>query len=89
MRVIDFGRAALRPAMSDFARLAAQDFARSAALEAAFVEGYGPDPREPQAWHRTRVREAIGTACWAHAVGDLAFEEQGLRMIDDALALMP
>jgi thiamine kinase-like enzyme len=64
VRVIDFGRAALRPAMSDFARLAAQDFARSAALEAGFLEGYGPDPREPQAWHRTRVREAIGTACW-------------------------
>ena len=83
--IIDFGRAALRPAMSDFARLAAQDFPRDAALEAAFVEGYGPDPRDPEAWHRNRVREAIGTAAWAFQVGDAAFEAQGHRMIADVL----
>jgi len=35
---------------------------------------------------RQRVREAIGTATWAYAVGDDAFEAQGLRMIDEALA---
>ena len=61
--VIDFGRAALRPAMSDFARLAAQDFARDATLETAFLDGYGSDPRAPAGWHRNRVREAIGTPC--------------------------
>lgn len=84
--IIDFGRAAMRPAMSDFARLAAQDFRRVPALEAAFLEGYGSDPREPGAWHRNRVREAIGTAAWAYRVGDEAFEAQGHRMIADALS---
>ena len=83
--VIDLGRADLRPAMSDLTRLAAQDFRRDAALEAAFFDGYGSDPREPAAWHRTRVREAIGTAAWAFAVGDEAFEAQGHRMIADVL----
>ncbi|MEO7754927.1 MAG: aminoglycoside phosphotransferase family protein [Terracoccus sp.] len=85
VRVIDLGRAALRPAMTDLTRLAAQDFRRDPTLEAAFLDGYGSDPREPEAWHRTRVREAIGTAAWAHRVGDEAFEAQGHRMIADAL----
>ena len=39
--VIDFGRAAMRPAMTDFARLAVQDFLRDLELEAAFLDGYG------------------------------------------------
>ena len=86
MSVIDFGRADLRPALSDFGRLAAQEFRRDPALEAAFLEGYGPDPREPGAWQRSRVREAIGTACWAFQVGDEAFEAQGHRMIAESLA---
>jgi len=38
------------------------------------LEGYGDDPREPAAWHRNRVREAIGTAVWAYQVGDETFE---------------
>ncbi|MEV2237478.1 phosphotransferase [Micromonospora sp. NPDC049891] len=84
--VIDFGRAAMRPAYTDLGRLAAQDFRRDPELEAAFLDGYGPDPREPDAWHRTRVREAIGTAVWAYRVGDQAFEAQGHRMIAEALA---
>jgi hypothetical protein len=33
------------------------------------------------------VHEAIGTAVWAHQVGDERFESQGHRMIADALAL--
>jgi hypothetical protein len=87
LRVIDFGRADLRPAATDLARLAAQEFRRDARLESAFFDGYGADPRELQAWRRTRVREAIGTAVWAHLVGDTAFEMQGLRMIAEALDL--
>jgi hypothetical protein len=83
--VIDFGRADLRPAYTDLARLAAQDFAGGPHLEAAFLDGYGADPRQPAAWHRQRVREAIGTAVWAFQVGDQRFEEQGHRMIADAL----
>lgn len=84
--VIDFGRAAMRPAMTDFARLAVQDFRRDPNLEAAFLDGYGSDPREPDAWHRTQVREAIGTAAWAYGVGDESFEAQGHRMIAEVLA---
>lgn len=87
--VIDFGRAALRPAMTDFARLAAQDFRRDAALEAAFLAGYGTDPRDQSAWHRIRVREAIGTAAWAYQVGDAEFEAQGHRMISEVLSAPP
>ena len=87
VRVIDFGRAALRPAITDFARLDAQDFLRDPRLEVAFVRGYGHDPREPDAWRRTRLREAIGTAVWAYQVRDSAFEDQGHRMIAAALEL--
>lgn len=83
--VIDLGRADLRPALTDFARLAAQQFRGEPALEAAFVEGYGDDPREPDAWRRHQVREAIGTAVYAHQVGDEQFERQGHRMIEEAL----
>ncbi|MET7401487.1 phosphotransferase [Dactylosporangium sp. NPDC005572] len=84
--VIDFGRAAMRPALTDFARLAVQDFRRDPDLEAAFFDGYGADPREAGAWRRTRLREAISTAVWAYQVGDEAFEAQGHRMIAEALA---
>ena len=84
--VIDFGRAAMRPAMTDFARLAVQEFRRNPNFEAAFLHGYGADPRETDAWHRIRVREAIGTAAWAYRVGETAFEAQGHRMIADVLS---
>ncbi|WP_244242370.1 phosphotransferase family protein [Nocardioides seonyuensis] len=83
--VIDFGRADLRPAWTDFSRLAARQFLADRALEEAFLEGYGDDPRDPDAWRRERIREAVATAVWAHQVGDEAFEEQGHRMIADAL----
>jgi hypothetical protein len=83
---IDFGRAAMRPALTDFTRLAARDFRGRPALEAAFLDGYGADPREKAPWHRARIREAIGTACWAYQVGDESFEAQGHRMIAGALA---
>ena len=85
--VIDFGRADLRPTFTDLARLSAQQFRTEPTLEAAFIDGYGDDPREPTAWHRSRVREAIGTAVWAHQVGDEPFEQQGHRMIAEALAV--
>ncbi|SFC96496.1 Phosphotransferase enzyme family protein [Nocardioides terrae] len=84
--VIDFGRADLRPAHTDLGRLVAQQFRKDPSLEAAFLEGYGADPREPEAWMRLRVRDAVGTAAWAYKVGDAAFEEQGHRMIAAVLA---
>lgn len=48
VKVIDFGRAELRPAFTDFARLSVQQFRTAPPLEAAFIQGYGRDPREPQ-----------------------------------------
>ena len=84
--VIDFGRTAVRPAVTDFARLVAQQWRGRPDLEAAFFEGYGERPGDVGAWQRDRVREAISTAVWARQVGDAQFERQGLRMIDDALA---
>ncbi len=86
VRVIDFGRAALRPAATDLGRLATREWAGRPELEAAFLEGYGEDPREAGAWSRMQVAEAVGTAAWAHQVGDEAFEAQGLRILTDALA---
>ncbi|GAA5203913.1 aminoglycoside phosphotransferase family protein [Microbacterium jejuense] len=86
VRVIDFGRFAFRPAATDFVRLAVQEWREAPACETAFFEGYGRDPRHPEHWLLMRLREAIGTACWAHQVGDVEFEAQGHRMIADALA---
>jgi hypothetical protein len=85
--IIDLGRAAMRPASTDFGRLAVQDFRRDPNLETAFLHEYGTDPRETDGWHRNRVREAIGTAAWAYRVGDEPFEAQGHRMIAEALSL--
>lgn len=86
VRVIDFGRFALRPASSDFARLAAQQWRSHPRLEAAFLAGYGEDPRDGRLRRLEDLREAVGTACWAFQVGDERFERQGHRMLDDALA---
>jgi thiamine kinase-like enzyme len=84
--VIDLGRAELRPALTDFARLSAQQFRTDPELEQAFLDGYGVDPRQPDAWHRNRIREAISTAVWAYRVHDEPFEQQGHRMIAEAMA---
>ena len=86
IRVIDFGRADLRPAYTDLARLAAQQFRSNPELEAAFLSGYGSDPREPAAWHRAQLREAVNTCIWAYQVGDEPFEQQGHRMIAEAIS---
>lgn len=83
--VIDFGRFDLRPAYTDLGRLAARQFRTDPRLESAFFEGYGKDPREPEAWNRLRIREAVGTAAWAYKVGDEAYEQQGHQMIADIL----
>lgn len=81
VRVIDFGRADLRPAAEDFLRLAGQDFARDPRLEAAFLDGYGADPREPEQWRRDVVGQAVTTAVWAYGVGDEEFERFGHRWL--------
>lgn len=86
LHAIDFGRFAFRPAANDLTRLAVQHWVDDPSLEAAFFAGYGDDPRDPEAWRWLQLREAIGTAVWAYAVGDEAFEAQGHRMLREALA---
>ncbi len=86
VRAIDFGRFDWRPAFTDFARLAVRQFAANPALEAAFLDGYGSDPRNPSLWRTLLIREAIGTAVWAYQVGDEAFELEGHRMIANVLS---
>lgn len=87
VKVIDFGRFAWRPAISDFCRLAAQQWRQNPQLGEAFFAGYGGDPRTPDQWRMAALHEAIGTAVWAHQVGDELFENQGHRMIAEALGL--
>jgi len=81
IRVIDFGRTALRPAAEDLERLAGREFLRHPDAEPAFLAAYGPDPRDPDTWFRQRLRAAIGTAGWAHRIGDTAYETEGLQLI--------
>lgn len=87
--VIDLGRAEWRPALTDLARLARREWEDRPDLEEAFLDGYGADPRRPAVWRATLLREAVGTAVWAYQVGDHAFEQQGHRMIEQALASYP
>lgn len=87
VRVIDFGRFSWRPAISDFCRLAAQQWRQHPQLEDAFFAGYGGDPRVPGQWRMLALHEAVGTAVWARQVGDEPFEQQGHRMITEALKL--
>lgn len=86
LRVIDFGRFGWRPASFDLTRLAVLHWQDDPALEAAFFDGYGDDPRESDAWRWLQLREAVGTATWAYAVGDEGFEAQGHDMLRGALA---
>ncbi|TCU87753.1 phosphotransferase family enzyme [Curtobacterium sp. PhB25] len=85
LRVIDFGRFGWRPASFDLTRLAVLHWQDDPALEAAFFDGYGDDPRESDAWRWLQLREAVGTATWAYAVGDEGFEAQGHDMLRRAL----
>lgn len=86
LKIIDFGRFDFRPATSDFCRLAVQQWRSFPRLEAAFLEGYGSDPRNNDVWNMELLREAISTTAWAYQVGDVEFEKQGHRMLSDALA---
>ena len=86
LRVIDFGRFDWRPRASDLCRVAAKQWRRAPSLEAAALKGYGVDPRDEHVWKIDQLREAIATAAWAYSVGEEAFEQQGHRMLAEALA---
>ena len=85
LRVIDFGRFDWRPPATDLCRLAAQQWRKVPGLEAALLDGYGSDPRDEHVWKIDQLREAIATAAWAYSVGEEAFEQQGHRMLAEAL----
>ena len=89
LKAIEFGRFDFRPAASDLCRLAAQQWQKDPALESAFLDGYGQDPRAPDLWRIELLREAVGTAVWAYLVGDTAFEARGHRMLVQALQRFP
>jgi len=85
VRVIDWGRFAFRPALSDFSRMSSNEWQASPDAERAFIAGYGVDPRHGGHWLLTRVRDAVATACWSRRVGDAAFEAHGYAMIERVL----
>ncbi len=85
LRVIDFGRFDYRPAATDLCRLAVQQWRSAPGLEIAFMSGYLADPRDPEVWGIDLLREAVGTAVWAFHVGDELFEQQGHRMLREAI----
>ena len=87
IRAIDFGRFDFRPAATDLCRLAVQQWRGRPELEQAFLDGYGADPRSAPSWRIDLLQEAVGTAVWAFQVGDAAFEDQGHRMLREALQL--
>ncbi|WP_182353740.1 phosphotransferase family protein [Flaviflexus huanghaiensis] len=85
--VIDFGRFGYRPARQDFLRLYVRRWHDHPAEREWFFDGYGEaGEAEGYRWWVDVLREAVATTGWAHKVGDRAFEEQGLRFIDVALA---
>jgi len=86
LRVIDFGRADLRPPLEDFERLDSGEFVGRPDLAAAFTSGYGSDPRRSPAWQRQRTRAGISAACWSFRFGVRELEQRGLRMIAEVLA---
>lgn len=86
---IDLGRADLRPAASDLFRLQDRAWRGRPDLEAAFFEGYGADPRRVWWWPSFLVSELVGTAAWAHQVGDEAFEAEGLRGLGEIFPARP
>lgn len=85
LRVIDFGRFDYRPAATDLCRLTFQQWSAVPELERAFIDGYGPDPREQKAWPIYLLLEAVGTAVWAYQVRDAEFENRGHHMLDESL----
>jgi len=86
--VIDFGRFEYRPAATDLVRLASQQWRGRPDLEAAFLAGYGHDPRTATQWGMQYLYEGLATSVWSYSMGDEEFEMQGHQMLFDALQLL-
>lgn len=91
IKVIDFGRADVRPWVHDLVRLSHQQLLRAPALEEAFYEGYGkrPGPADADTWQLENLNLSLGTVVWAHGIGDYAFSQAGVEMVERVLAAFP
>lgn len=88
VKVIDFGRADLRPWVHDLVRLTHQQFLTDAGLATAFQDGLGraiASPEETAVWRLENLDQAVGTVVWAHSIGDAFFEQQGVAMVERVL----
>jgi hypothetical protein len=81
--VIDFGRGAQRPWVSDLVRLKNQQFIGHPEIEEAFMEGVGRSltNADLEMLQLETLRQSTGTVVWAHNIGDNEFEEHGRQMI--------
>lgn len=86
--VVDLGRFEFRPAISDFVRLSALQLADDPAVETAFIEGYGSDPRQSHEWHRDQLRQGASAAVWAHRMGSGEVEAHAHQQIAAALRVL-
>lgn len=88
IKVIDFGRADARPWVHDLVRLSHNQFVGGPALEDAFYEGFGRriGMAEHSIWRLENLNQAIGTVVWAHGIGDYAFRDSGVAMLERVLA---
>lgn len=83
LRVIDFGRAALRHWTSDLVRLHSQQFVGHEELKRAFFSGLDRHltSEDSDVFHLERIQQAVGTVVWANGIRDARFEEHGREMI--------
>ncbi|MCP9000695.1 aminoglycoside phosphotransferase family protein [Pseudarthrobacter sp. RMG13] len=88
IKVIDFGRADLRPWVHDLVRLSHQRFVDRPDLADAFHAGLGKTvaPAETDLWRLENLNQAIGTVVWAHQMGDTVFEQTGRTMVKRVLS---
>ncbi|TVU66652.1 aminoglycoside phosphotransferase family protein [Paenarthrobacter nitroguajacolicus] len=92
IKVIDFGRAEVRPWVHDLVRLSHQQFLSQPALRTAFHEGLGKmivTEQDRQLWTLENLNQSVGTVVWAHQVGDASFEQQGVEMVERVLRGFP
>ncbi|WP_051421674.1 phosphotransferase family protein [Paenarthrobacter nicotinovorans] len=88
-KVIDFGRADLRPWVHDLVRLSHQQFLGQERLSQAFYEGLGRVIESAQdriLWRLENLNQAVATVVWAHGIGDEDFEQQGIAMVARVLS---
>lgn len=88
IKVIDFGRADARPWVHDLVRLGHQQFLGCPHLEDAFFEGLGKkvETADADIFLLENLNQAISTVVWAHQIGDHAFEQSGVQMVERVLS---